>query len=181
MNRIYSVLWLAALALLNGDSFAQPQEAPPAFRVSAFPRTTKSRLLVRLSVTNVSRQNQLFWAAKDYCTNQHWKTDDPSIRLWDGSREATKTCGWTCIHRITLHPGEAYTVTLPLDITQSARTGQRVLKFANVQPPLELIRLIGQNRAPANRRYEPQVFWSEPVIMSIGRQFVSPLALPSHR
>lgn len=140
------------------------------FRVTAQPITTGKRLEVRLSVTNVSPQSQVFWVASGYCTNERWKTDDPNIQIIDYCVSHLKMCMAACEHKVTLRSGETFVRVVSPYLSRRTRLGRRMLRFVNFQPNLALT---DGSRLSPTRKYPPRAFWSPPVALTIRKEWLT--------
>lgn len=169
MNK--TCLAFAAIGLIVFALFSSAQSARQTqpFRVAAQPVVTGKSLKVKLSVTNVSRQNQVFWVASGYCTNKRWKTDDPNISIVDYSVEARKTCMIACEHKVTLRPGETFDRVVSPRMNPNTRPGRRVIRFVNLQPNRALT---DGSRLLSSVRYEPRAYWSRPITITLRRQWL---------
>jgi len=170
MNKTF----FAFAAAIGSVALALPcatQAAPQTqvFRVAAQPIAKGKSLKVKLSVTNVSRQKQVFWVASDNCTNERWKTDDPNIRIVDYRTDTKFICMTACQHEVTLRPGETFDRVVSPVMNRNTRPGRRVIRFVNLQPNRALT---DGSRLLSNVRYEPRTYWSNPVTITIRRQWL---------
>lgn len=163
---------LAAVGLLSLRHIAiaaRPGAKESTFQVAGTVVGTEPRLRVKLSATNVSGHIQTFWAATPDCTNERWIASDANIRVIDYAVNHTKTCMVACNHHIALWPGETYSEVVTPFMNTRTRLGKRTIRFANYQPDLALTR---SNPPTAGRKYLPRVNWSNPITLTIRKEWL---------